>query len=125
MEVSRAITRCKRDSLNLTVENPKILVNLKSGKLQRWARCYFSNRATVRAQEEGIHVVYINPAYTSITCNKCGLVDKKSRVNQSIFKCTGCGNTLNADLNAALNITLKGQESINKFLYGKDPVRAI
>ena len=33
-------------------------------------------------------------------------------MNQSEFICTGCGNTVNADLNAAFNIALKGQERL-------------
>jgi hypothetical protein len=50
-----------------------------------------------------------------------GLIDKQSRVNQSEFICTGCGNTVNADLNAAFNIALKGQERL-KLLADKTPV---
>jgi len=33
-------------------------------------------------------------------------------VNQSNFVCTGCGNMVNADLNAAINIARKGQEKL-------------
>jgi len=42
----------------------------------------------------------------------CGHLDKHSRVNQSNFVCTGCGNMVNADLNAAINIARKGQEKL-------------
>lgn len=41
---------------------------------------------------------------TSITCNKCGVIDKVSRLSQSVFKCTACGNEDNADANASKNI---------------------
>ena len=111
-EVNLSLARCKNDSLNLVVENPKTLANLRS--LHRWARSYFANRATERALEEDVYTIWIHPAYTSITCFKCGHIDKRSRVNQSLFKCTECGNTLNADVNAAFNITLKGQERLAK-----------
>ena len=112
-EVNSAIIRCKHDSLNLIVEDPKTLANLKAGSLQGWARCYFANRATVRAQEEQVWITYVYPKNTSITCNLCHNIDKRSRVNQSTFKCFGCGNTVNADYNAAINIARLGQERIN------------
>lgn len=121
-EVNLALRRSHKDQLNLAVEHPKTLANLKSGKLQGWARSYFANRLSQRAKEEGVYTVWINPAYTSITCSSCGLIDKRSRANQSEFECTGCGNMVNADLNAALNIARKGQERLSK-ITGKAPVK--
>lgn len=53
-------------------------------------------------------VVAINPAYTSQTCFVCGCIDKKSRISQSEFVCTSCGNIDNADVNAAKNIKRQG-----------------
>ncbi len=90
----------KRNSLSLAVENPKSLSNLKPKGLSLWAKCYFANRATIRAREEGIHIVYVNPAYSSQTCSKCGVIDRWSRVKQA-FRCTACGYVAHADLNAA------------------------
>ena len=49
-------------------------------------------------------VIAINPAYTSQTCNECGVKDKVSRISQSQFACTSCGYIANADHNAAKNI---------------------
>jgi len=46
----------------------------------------------------------VNPAYTSLTCNACTVVDPKSRKNQADFECTSCGHQANADVNAARNI---------------------
>jgi putative transposase len=46
----------------------------------------------------------IKPAYTSQRCSACGHVDGKSRESQARFVCTACGFTLNADVNAAINI---------------------
>ena len=51
---------------------------------------------------------YINPAYTSQTCNKCGNIDKENRKTQAAFLCTACGHRENADVNAALNILAFG-----------------
>ncbi len=46
----------------------------------------------------------VNPCLTSQRCSACGHVDGKSRKSQARFACTACGFTLNADLNAAINI---------------------
>ena len=37
---------------------------------------------------------------SSQTCNACGCIDATSRVSQSLFRCTACGHTEHADLNA-------------------------
>lgn len=46
----------------------------------------------------------VRAAYTSLRCSDCGWIDKDSRQNQAVFLCTSCGFTLNADINAAINI---------------------
>ncbi len=58
----------------------------------------------------------VHPAYTSITCAECGLVNRENRPKfdndgnpvQNIFKCIGCGHEANADKNASRVIALKG-----------------
>ena len=57
-----------------------------------------------KAEREGIEVRFINPAYTSQTCSKCGHVHRDNRQTQSQFKCVECGFELNADHNASINI---------------------
>jgi IS605 OrfB family transposase len=111
VEVQRAIRRSKANAGNLVIEHPKSLANLKMRKLGRWAQTYFASRLQQRADEEGIYVQWVNPAYTSITCSKCKTIDKQSRVNQALFKCSTCKKELHADINAARNIARKGQES--------------
>jgi putative transposase len=46
----------------------------------------------------------ISPAFTSQRCSACGRVDRGSRESQAVFRCTACGFTCNADVNAAINI---------------------
>jgi transposase len=46
----------------------------------------------------------IHPAYTSQQCSACRHVAAESRESQALFRCTACGYTGNADVNAARNI---------------------
>lgn len=49
-------------------------------------------------------VEYVPAAYTSQRCSACGMVDGASRKSQADFRCTACGFSANADVNAAINI---------------------
>jgi putative transposase len=44
------------------------------------------------------------PAFTSQRCSACGHVAADSRESQALFRCTACGYTEHADVNAAKNI---------------------
>jgi putative transposase len=46
----------------------------------------------------------VRPAYASQRCSACGHIAAGSRESQALFRCVACGNTLNADINAAKNI---------------------
>ncbi|WP_235884315.1 transposase, partial [Saccharopolyspora elongata] len=48
-------------------------------------------------------------AYTSQTCAVCRAVDPESRESQAVFRCTQCGHTAHADVNAAKNILAAGR----------------
>jgi hypothetical protein len=52
----------------------------------------------------------VNPAYTSRTCFICGAVGQ--RETQALFHCPSCGNTVNADVQAALNIEERGHPDL-------------
>jgi putative transposase len=59
-------------------------------------------------------VILVDPKYTSQKCNVCGHIDSRSRISQSEFVCTNCGNIDNADKNASLNIKSQGMALIRE-----------
>ena len=80
--------------------------------LKTWSYYDLQTKIEYKAKDVGIDVKYIEPRYTSQRCNRCGVIDKASRMTQDKFKCTTCGHTTNADLNASRNIAMKDIETI-------------
>ena len=72
--------------------------------LRNWSYYQLQEYIEYKAEREGITVRYVEPAYTSQTCARCGHIDKENRQTQERFICTKCGFELNADHNAAINI---------------------
>ena len=79
--------------------------------LRNWSYYELQSMVEYKADRIGIKVRYINPAYTSQTCSRCGHIDKENRQTQEKFICTKCGFELNADHNASINIA-KSEEFI-------------
>ena len=60
-----------------------------------------------KAADAGVDLLAVSPRHTSQTCAACGHVDPRNRAGVA-FRCTGCGHTDHADLNAATNILWAG-----------------
>ena len=87
--------------------------------LGTWTYYELQQYIKYKAEMEGIKVRFVNPAYTSQTCSKCGYVDSENRLEQEKFVCKKCGNSLNADYNASINIAnstdfIDGKKKNNK-----------
>jgi putative transposase len=57
-------------------------------------------------------IVLVDPKHTSQKCSCCGSINKLNRESQNKFVCKSCGHTMNADLNASINIKERAIEKI-------------
>ncbi|MDT5050161.1 MAG: putative transposase, partial [Mycobacterium sp.] len=76
--------------------------------LHSWAFAQLGAFLGYKAQAGGVAFVAVDPAYSSQTCHKCGLVDKRNRRSQAAFECGRCGFVGHADHNAAIVIAARG-----------------
>lgn len=111
-ETNRIINEFFNDNKDLAILYIEDLKNVKKNskihkkvmnKVQRWLYSQVISKLERFAEENGIQIVKVNPAYTSQTCSKCGIVDKNSR-NGELFYCSHCGYKTDADFNASVNI---------------------
>ncbi|GGL28386.1 RNA-guided endonuclease InsQ/TnpB family protein [Planomonospora parontospora] len=106
--------RAMTASASGTVDAPGARVAQKSG-LNRAIldKGWYGLEVAVRskARYTGSLITTVSAAYTSQTCSvpACGRVDVKSRESQALFRCTACGYTEHADVNAAKCVKARGQ----------------
>ena len=77
-----------------------------SSKLQRWSYPKVMSKLERLCEENRVLFTKVDPAYTSQTCSACGVIDKSNRKGE-IYQCA-CGNLMDADHNAAINILHRG-----------------
>jgi len=75
-------------------------------KLGRWSFGQLRSFLTYKAALNGVKLVVVEPAYTSKTCSVCHHIGDR---NNKSFKCNNCGNNMDADVNASLNIATLGR----------------
>jgi transposase len=76
--------------------------------LNNWSYFQLQNFIEYKTIIKGKRFIKVSPYMTSQTCSRCGQVGSLSK---SFFKCSHCGYTLNADLNASFNLAKRNSIS--------------
>ena len=123
--ISKQIVQLTKDtSKGIALENLKgFKVTVRKAQREqfgKWAFNELRNFIAYKAKLNGIPVVFVDPRNTSRNCSRCGHISKSNRKTQSKFVCVQCGFSLNADLNAAINIASRA--SVNKPIAVHPPV---
>ena len=71
--------------------------------LSAWSYSDLEYKLIYKCQRNGIRVEFVDARYTSQKCSVCKTIDKTSRKGNR-YVCRKCGNTMHADVNAAINI---------------------
>ena len=77
-----------------------------NNKLQRWSYPKVLSKLSRLTDENKVLLTAVNPAYTSQKCSSCGVTRKGNRQGET-YKCA-CGLEIDADLNAAINLSHMG-----------------
>ena len=97
--------------------------NLRKGMrssrlLSHWTYTEIFAKLESYCLDAGVQIKKVSPTYTSQRCSVCGWTRKANRKGKQ-FKCKSCGHTMDADLNASLNISfdlapIKKQERLQQ-----------
>ena len=107
--VSKALVReaVENDCTAIAFENLKHIRKRISNasKFQQWAFKKLQRHVEYKAEEHGIDVDDVSPAYTSQQCShgECGFTHEDNRDGDE-FECLKCGKELHSDYNAARNV---------------------
>lgn len=69
--------------------------------LNTWSYSDLDIKIGYKSKMLGVPTVFVDPAYTSQTCSRCGELGKR---NGKKFKCPHCGHTCHSDVNAGFNL---------------------
>ena len=72
----------------------------------------FQQRLKDKCDVEGTILHIVNESYTSVTCGKCGEINKNLGKSKN-FKCSQCSLEVDRDINGARNILLKNIKLLN------------
>ena len=91
-----------------------------------WSFYQLRQYIVYKAERVGVPVIFVDPRNTSRTCPECGCVDKANRKSQSVFLCTACNFSGNADIVAAVNIAVRAEVNLpmvsNLRVQGQSPL---
>ena len=109
------VSLAKALGVGISLENlhgfKKTVRKSERDRFGKWAFNQLAGYIEYKAAIAGVEVIKVNPRNTSRTCSCCGHCEKANRKSQADFECKNCGLTMNADLNAAINIAALGKKN--------------
>jgi len=115
-KVSRElVTMAKDQNAALVFEDLTGIRNTKKNRrsfrysLHSWSFYQLQQFVEYKAKLLGVPVLYVNPAYTSQDCSRCGA---RGHRNGKQFVCPVCGHVNHADVNAAFNIAQRQKDLV-------------
>jgi putative transposase len=109
----RLVQKAERTKQGIALENLKGIIlrtrvrHEDKAKRGNWSFNQLEAFIQYKANRAGVPVKLVDPKYTSQRCATCGHREKANRKSQAEFLCLKCGHTAHADLNAAVNISVK------------------
>ncbi len=117
-EINRAVNECVTEHAEAHIAYEQLSVATMRFKA-RTMNAYLSASSLAHIPEQlawvtakrGISATTVRSAYSSQECSVCHYTDRKNRPNQQTFCCQVCGNTLHADVNAAINLAQRWHDT--------------
>jgi putative transposase len=109
----RIVAKAKAKKQAIAIEDLRHIRSRTEARLRKsqrsrhssWAFGQLRSFLTYKATLAGVPLHSVDPRNTSRTCHACGYCAKENRKSQAAFVCQSCGLSMNADINAALNIS--------------------
>ena len=103
---------------HIVLEDLNVSGMMKNRHLSKSLMCQklyeFRRQIEYKAELYGIEVLIADRWYSSSkTCHKCGHVKKDLKLSDRIYRCDCCGNVIDRDINASINLANYNIESIN------------
>ena len=123
-KISREIVdTAKEEGKGIKLEKLKGIRKAKSRRtfrysLHSWSFYQLQDMIEYKAKLLGVPIEYVDPAYTSQRCSRCGVIGK--RIGKA-FNCSKCGAVDHADVNASFNIA--SYPSIDQFVVDRDATK--
>src|SRR2546426_2131584 len=111
----RIVQKVKTSGQGIAIEDLRHIRTRTEARLRKsqrsrhssWAFAQLREFLSYKAALAGVPLHTVDPSYTSRTCSvpSCGHCEKANRKSQAEFVCRKCGQMMNADHNAAINIS--------------------
>jgi len=108
----RIVQKAKQQNKSIAIEELRHIRQRTDSTVRRsqrnrqsnWSFWQLRSFLSYKAALAGIPLHLVDPRNTSRTCSVCGHCAKANRKSQACFVCQSCGQRMNADINAAINI---------------------